>query len=142
LPRIGIGAYAYPAKPRRGIMADQLRYDFPVVSDGEIGPPKRGEKRQERMFQLDEGMDWKKGDRGDKVGTIHLTHPKDDTPKTFNARFEFDDGDTVEYEGRIPGDGSWKGKERVRFRNGKGKGKFRDRDDEIDLETVNPKRWG
>ncbi len=123
-------------------MAQGPRYDFPVVSDGKIEPPKRGEKSQEPMFELDEGMDWKKGDRGDKVGTIHLSHPEDDSPKTFIARFEFEDSDSVEYEGRIPGKGKWKGKERVRFIQGRGKGKFKDRDDEIEVDSVNPKRWG
>ena len=116
-------------------MAKGPRYDFPVVSDGAIEPPKRGEKRQETMFQLDEGMDWKKGDRGGKVGTIKLTHPEDDTPKTFNARFEFDDGDSVEYEGKVPGDGSWKGKSKLKRRKGSKK-------EEIEVDTVNPKRWG
>lgn len=123
-------------------MASDLRYDFPVVSDGAIEPPNRGEKRQEAMFQLDKGMKWQKGERGDKVGTLHLSHPEDDSPKTFDARFEFDDGDSVEYEGRIPGNGTWKGKERVRFRKGRGEGKFKDRDDEIEVDSVNPKRWG
>jgi len=120
-------------------MTSHLRYDFPVVSLSKPKRPKRGEEWQETIYDAKD-RDWKKGEHGEKFGTVKMTHADEEDPKSVTTQFTFDDGDTVTYEGKVPGNGFWKGKERHRFREGIGK--FEGRDDEIEVESVNPKRWG
>jgi hypothetical protein len=118
-------------------MTKHLRYDFPAVSDGKPKPPKRGETQTETLFQYEENKDWKKGEWGPKIGKVHLVHAGDaDPPKSVEATFNFDNGDTVTYQGDTPGNGSWKGKGRLRQ---KGSSRF---PADLDVESVNPKRWG
>jgi hypothetical protein len=118
-------------------MANQPTHPFPVVSDGNPQRPKRSEIRHENLFEYDE--DWPRGKKGGKIGTVKLTHEDADPPTTVEAEFKFQSG-TVTYEGRIPGGGSWKGKEVFKFRTKTG--------DPINypgtlaVDSVNPKRWG
>ncbi|MDQ4005817.1 MAG: hypothetical protein M3135_05900 [Actinomycetota bacterium] len=131
-------------------MEDSPRYDFPAISDGDErrAGPTLDEARfgdtvfQEETLYQDTGGDWKKGDRGDAIGTVTLTQ----SPTTVSGRilvrawFVFDNGETVEYSGLVPGDGSWQGKGRFGYQGGTGK--FADRRGQLDVESTNPKRWG
>jgi hypothetical protein len=126
------------------------RYDFPAISDGEtqqIGPGLADARfgdtvLQEETLYEDIGGDWQNGEWGREIGTVTLKH----YPTTVQDRilvrawFVFDDGDTIEYGGLVPGGRSWKGKGRLGFRGGSGK--FANRGDELDVESTNPKRWG
>jgi hypothetical protein len=122
-------------------MANEPRYDFPAVSKGTPEPAKRGETRQEDIFEYDDDKDWKKGESGPKIGSVRLNHSKEaDPPSTVRAEFAFDNGETVTFEGNVPGNGSWKGKGRFEFRDGTGK--FKGRGEALAVDSVNPKRWG
>jgi len=131
-------------------MAEGPRYDFPAISGGEVrdagasfADAEFGDVvvREEQVFE-DVGGDWKNGEWGDQVGTVLLKH----TPTTVEGRiivcatFMFDDGDTVEYAGLVPGHGSWQGKGRLGYRGGTGK--FASPRGELDVESTNPKRFG
>jgi len=120
-------------------MTSHLRYDLPVMSLSKPKRPKRGEEWQEPIYDAKD-VDWKKGKHGPEFGSVKLTHADEENPKSVVAVFTFDDGDEVTYDGGVPGNGSWKGKGRTTFREGTGK--FENRNDEIDVESVNPKRWG
>jgi hypothetical protein len=118
-------------------MAQDPRYGFPVVSDGKPKSPKQGEPPQvETVHEYVEGKNWKKGEWGDKIGTVRLEHADGDPQKKVVARFEFDNGETVAYEGDVPGNGSWVGKGRLRQQ---GSSRF---PADLDVESANPKRWG
>jgi hypothetical protein len=108
-------------------MPSHRRYDFPAISDKEQRPQSE-EATRETLFE--DHPDWKDGARGPQIGTVRLT--------STTSEFTFGDGDKVTYEGSVPASG----KGRVRFKRNSGSGKFRGRDDEIDVESVNPKRWG
>jgi hypothetical protein len=118
-------------------MAQDPRYGFPAVSDGKPKPPKQGEPQVETVYEYEEGKNWKKGEWGPKIGTVRLEHVGDgDPPKKVEARFQFDNGETVTYEGDVPGNGSWVGKGRF---HQQGSSRF---PADLDVESVNPKRWG
>jgi hypothetical protein len=122
-------------------MATEPRYDFPAVSNGEAKTPEAGKTFEENLFQYDETRDWTKSEHGLRIGRVLLTYPKAPVkPKRVEAAFEFDNRETVTYEGPIPGNGSWKGRGGLQFQ--RGSGKFKDRGDEIEVDSVNPKRWG
>jgi hypothetical protein len=122
-------------------MANDPRYDFPAISKGRPEPAKRGETRQEDIFEYDDNKDWKKGESGPKIGSVLLNHSKDaDPPSTVRAAFTFDKGGSVTYEGKIPGNGSWQGQGRLDFKAGTGT--FKDRGGTLAVDSVNPKRWG
>jgi hypothetical protein len=118
-------------------MTSHLRYDFPVISDGPTHQ-ESGKTWKEKMLDA-EGMDG--GKPGEPFGMVTLTNettPDGKPAKKFEAEFSFGDGDTATYGGKIPGDGSWKGKEKLKLQK---KGR-RPRRDEIELVSTNPKRWG
>jgi hypothetical protein len=131
-------------------MAKETRYDFPAISDGEVQNigPNLSEATfgdvvlQEGPLYEDTGGDWKNGEWGEQIGTVTLKH----FPTTVQGRifvrvyFVFDDGETAEYAGLVPGNGSWQGKGSLGYRGGTGK--FSDRRGELDVESTNPKRWG
>ncbi|HYH27531.1 MAG TPA: hypothetical protein VEA19_02000 [Actinomycetota bacterium] len=126
-------------------------YDFPVISEGDeerrFGPDLAeagfGETvvHEETIYREVDG-DWRKGERGDAIGTVTLSQ----TPTSVRGRvllhawFVFDDGETAEFSGLVPGEGSWQGKGRLGWRGGTGR--FGDRRGEITVESSNPKRWG
>jgi hypothetical protein len=112
-------------------------YDFPAVSDGNPKRPKRGETQRETLFEYDQKKDWKKRGWGRKIGQVRLVHADEDQPKSVEVVFEFDNGESVTYEGTIPGNGAWKGKDRLQRKEGPSRFK-----DQLDVESVNPKRWG
>jgi hypothetical protein len=116
-------------------MTSHLRYDFPVISFGDSGAPVPGGVEVETMYDA-EGKTG--ADRGEEFGTVTLTYEEKPKPKMFVAEFAFHDGDSVTYEGKIPGGGSWKGKEKLKLRR---KGR-RPRKNEIEVDSWNPKRWG
>jgi hypothetical protein len=131
-------------------MAKKSGYDFPVISDRDAGEtragpdetePGKAKSWEETLFQDVEG-NWQEGQRGPEIGTLMLREYKTKKPKRVLVRawFVFDDGDTVEYAGLAPGEGSWKGRGRFGFRGGTGK--FADRGGELDVDSTNPKRWG
>jgi hypothetical protein len=117
-------------------MAQDKRYDFPAVSDGKPKRPKHRETQEEALYEYDEAKDWKKGEWGQWIGTVRLVHADGDPAKKVEAVFEFENGETVTYEGDVPGNGSWLGKGRLRQ---KGSSRF---PADLDVESVNPKRWG
>jgi hypothetical protein len=118
-------------------MTENLRYDFPVASFVEHGAPEPRESWEDPIFDA-EGKDWENGERGDDFGTVTVVHEDKAPPKWFEATFRFRDRDAATYEGKVPGDGSWKGKEKLKLkRQGKKK-----RKDPIELDSRNPKRWG
>jgi hypothetical protein len=116
-------------------VASHLRYDFPVISFPESGAPVPGGEEVETMYEA-EGKTG--SDRGEEFGTVTLTYEEKPQPKKFVAEFAFHDGDSCSYEGKIPGNGSWKGKEKLKLRR---KGR-RPRKSEIEVDSWNPKRWG
>ena len=131
-------------------MVEGSKYDFPVISgdDRQVAGPSLDEAEfgdvtthGETLFEY-VGGDWKKGVRGEPVGTLTLVHsPTMVKGRVFvRAIFVFDDGDTVEYGGLVPGNGSWKGKGRFGYRGGTGK--FAEPRGEIQVESTNPKLWG
>jgi hypothetical protein len=134
-------------------MAQDTKYDFPAISDGEvkhIGPSLGDAKFGDVVLQESPlfeyiGEDWKKGVWGEQIGTVTLKHfPTTVQGRIFvRAQFIFDDGqnaETVEYAGLVPGNGSWQGRGRLGYRGGTGR--FSDRGGELDVESTNPKRWG
>ena len=118
-------------------MTSNLRYDFPVISFSESGAPVSGRVEEETMYDA-EGKTG--SDRGEEFGTVTLMYEEKpgEKPKKFVAEFAFHDGDSCSYEGKIPGNGSWKGKEKLKLRR---KGR-RPRKNEIEVDSWNPKRWG
>jgi hypothetical protein len=135
---------------KEGDMAQASGYDFPVISGGNVqeagasfAEARFGDVavREEQVFE-DIGGDWRNGEWGPPVGTVRLKQ----TPTTVRGRilvwasFVFDDGDTVEYGGLVPGDGTWVGKGRLGYRGGTGK--FAAPRGELDVDSTNPKRWG
>jgi hypothetical protein len=126
------------------------RYDFPVISereDQDAGGSRRDSNPGDTLFEEetlyeDIGGKWKDGEWGDKVGTVmlrqYVTKNRERTP--VRAWFVFDNGETVEYAGLVPGRGNWRGNGRFGFRGGTGK--FARRSGEIGVESTNPKRWG
>jgi hypothetical protein len=106
-------------------MEDRWNDPFPVVSFGERTPP----TWEETVFG--DHPRWKEGERGPRKGSVTIT----ETGRDFEATFTFDGGEDLQYSGAIPGDGSWRGKSRARKRRGAGR-------DEIEVDSVNPKRWG
>jgi hypothetical protein len=131
-------------------MAQESSYDFPVISEREDGEAEAGLRQAEpgktkvweEVLYQESGENWREGERGPSIGTVMLRHyvTKDSTRVPVRAWFVFDDGDTVEYAGLVPGKGSWKGKGRFGYRGGSGK--FADRGGELDVDSTNPKRWG
>lgn len=126
------------------------RYDFPAISDRDdrhVGPSLADAKfgdtviDEETLYE-DTGGDWKKGEWGPAIGTVTLTQSPTTTRGRIlvTASFVFDNGDTAEYAGLVPGEGSWRGKGRLGYRGGTGR--FADRRDQLDVESVNPRRWG
>lgn len=93
----------------------------------------------ETLYQ-DTGGDWRNGEWGDEIGKVTLTHSRPgEQGITVRVSFEFRDGDTVEFSGLVPGNGTWRGRGRLRFE--RGRGKFADRGGELDVDSTNPKRW-
>lgn len=119
-------------------------HDFPAVSDGRAGRGGRpGDVRKETLYEYIEGKNWKKGEWGEKIGSVELSHPRGAGEGiTVVASFAFDNDETVQYTGPVPGNGTWRGKGRFRFE--KGTGKFADpkRRPNLDVDSTNPKRWG
>lgn len=113
-------------------MTDNLTYDFPVVSDGPNQQGAGAEWDEDIHEAIGPGYE-----AGQKVGTVRLTNEEKDPPKRVTAAFSFDNGDTATYEGKIPGNGSWNGKDKLQKKSGKTKFK-----DEIEVRSSNPKRWG
>jgi hypothetical protein len=129
-------------------MAQESSYDFPVISEredteagAELSQPDKTEAWEEVVYE-ESGENWREGDRGPAIGTVMLRQYglKDTKRVRVRAWFVFDDGDTVEYAGLVPGNGTWKGKSRFGFRGGTGK--FADRGGELNVDSTNPKRWG
>lgn len=130
-------------------MDEQLQYDFPAISEGDerrVGPSLAEASfgdtviEEETLYE-DIGGDWKEGERGAAIGTVTLTH----SPTTVRGRiivhawFVFDNGETAEYAGLVPGEGSWQGRGRLGYRGGTGK--FADRRGHLEVESTNPKNW-
>jgi hypothetical protein len=131
-------------------MTEEARNDFPAISNGQtqqvgqpLGQATFGDTvlQGETLFE-DIGGDWRNGEWGQEIGTVTLKHyPTTVRDKILlRAWFVFNDGDTVEYGGLVPGGSKWQGKGRLGFRGGSGK--FANRGDELDVESSNPKRWG
>jgi len=130
-------------------MQEGTRYDFPAISaegrDAGAGfrEVRFGEIafREETLFE-DIGEDWKNGGWGKSIGIVTLEHtPTSDARRIWvRASFAFDDGDTVEYVGLVPGEGSWHGRGRLGYRGGTGK--FTGARGPLDVESTNPKHWG
>jgi hypothetical protein len=125
-------------------------YEFPLISEDddedtaqsltdELSPLPN--VKRELLYE-DTGGDWKSGERGSVVGTVTLTHTQTKRTKQVivHAFFVFDNGETVEYAGLVPGEGKWLGKGRLGYRGGTGK--FADRGGELAVESTNPKHWG
>jgi hypothetical protein len=124
-------------------MSEAPRCDFPAVSfrrqGDRPGAPRPGEVVEEDLFEH-EGGDWRKGEHGRPNGTVTLTHAAGQGGLAVVARFEFADEDVVEFEGAVPGGGSWKGRGRLRYRSGTGK--FSEPRGELEVDSTNPKLWG
>jgi hypothetical protein len=130
-------------------MVQRTSHDFPVISaegqDAGVGfaEARFGETamREETVFE-DTGGDWANGEWGEAIGSVTLEHTPTSTPGRIwvRASFAFDDGDTVEYAGLVPGAGSWQGRGRLGYRGGTGK--FAEPRGQLDVESTNPKRWG
>lgn len=131
-------------------MEQQPAYEFPLISDDpdaaaaqsltdEVSP--FPDVKQELLYE-DTGGNWKGGERGRAVGTVTLTHTPTKRPEhvIVHAFFVFDNGETVEYAGLVPGEGKWRGKGQLGYRGGTGK--FADRGGELPVESTNPKHWG
>lgn len=131
-------------------MKDTPRYDFPAISDRDdrhVGPS-LAEARlgdtviDEETLYEDVGGNWRKGERGPAIGTVTLSQ----VPTSVRGRiivhawFVFNNGETAECAGLVPGEGSWRGKGRLGFRGGTGK--FADRRGELEVDSTNPRRWG
>ena len=78
-------------------------------------------------------------DHGEPFGTVTLTYERKDRTLWFEAAFAFDDGETASYEGKAPGRGSGKGREKLKLRQRTGR---RPRKDGIEVVSWNPRRWG
>ena len=133
-------------------MDDSPRYDFPAISDRDredrrTGPTLRDARFgdtviEEEILYEDTGGDWRNGECGEKIGMVRMIQ----SPTTvadrilLRAWFLFDNGETAEYAGLVPGDGSWEGMGELGYRGGTGK--FADRRGQLGVESVNPKRWG
>lgn len=131
-------------------MAQASGYDFPAISGGDVreagasfADARFGDVavREEQVFE-DIGGAWQEGEWGAQIGTLTLKQSPTTVPGRIFVRaiFVFDDGDSVEYAGLVPGEGSWHGKGRFGYRGGTGK--FAKPRGELDVESVNPKRWG
>lgn len=130
-------------------MNEELRYDFPAISEGDdrrVGPSLAEASFGdtvivEETLYMDIGGGWKEGEHGAAIGTVTLTH----SPTTIEGRiilhawFVFDNGETAEYAGLVPGEGSWQGIGRLGYRGGTGK--FADRRGHLEVESTNPKNW-
>lgn len=131
-------------------MDEEPRYDFPAVSggDGQDAGPSLAEARfgdvvlREEPLYEDIGGDWANGEWGPRIGSVTIEHRPTSDPKRILARatFIFDDGDTVEFVGLVPGAGSWKGRGRFGYRGGTGKFQFPRA--QLPVESTNPRRWG
>jgi hypothetical protein len=125
----------------------QLRYDFPVISDGkrfvndrDLSSADPGERilSEETLFRAGEG----RFEKGPEVGVLVLDHVVTMRPglTRATATFVFDDGDEVTFAGVVPGNGSWNGTGRFGFVSGTGKFEFPRRN--LPVDAQNPKRWG
>ena len=124
----------------------ELRYDFPVVSDDQRFASDRnlvnaspGDRvvSVETLYQAGPG----RFDKGPVVGKLTLAQDVSlDNDKVVTATFDFDDGDTVTFQGKAPGNGSWNGKGAFGYSSGTGKFEFPRKNLPVDSE--NPKRWG
>jgi hypothetical protein len=115
-------------------MEDRQNDRFPVVSYGTRTPPTWNEALHK------DHPDWREGPRGPEIGTVTIAEAGSrGRQPTFTATFRFTDAPEelgeMEYSGPIPGDGSWRGKGRAARRKGPGR-------EEIEVDSVNPKRWG
>jgi hypothetical protein len=136
--------------PKGGAMGMDDKYDFPAISESKgqrVGPPLPDAKfgdtvLEEEPLYEETGGDWRKGEWGEQIGTVTLSHH----PTTVKGRilvhatFRFNDDEIVEYAGLVPGNGSWQGQGRLGYLGGSGK--FSDPRDDLDVDSTNPKRWG
>jgi hypothetical protein len=142
--------YASPTD-QGGATMPEPTYEFPLISEDEDATQAEEltdeaawvlpDVKQEMLYE-DTGGDWKSGDRGNVIGTVTLSHTRTKRQQRVivHAFFVFDNGETVEYAGLVPGEGKWQGKGRLGYRGGTGK--FADRGGELDVEATNPKHWG
>jgi hypothetical protein len=129
---------------------EDRRYDFPAISNGNgrrVGPSLAeatfGDTvLEEETLYEDVGGDWRKGEWGEAIGTVTLRQSPTSVPGRvlLSAWFVFDNGESAEYSGLVPGEGSWRGVSRLGY--GGGTGKFADRRGHLEVDSVNPKRWG
>ena len=103
-------------------------FDYPVISVGGPKEPKQGEKWEEDVFRALSSDGWDHAEANEGKIEIQALGP----PGTPNFKAVF--GSTV-IDGKVPGGDRWQGK-------GKAKAKRPDREKDIDIEFVNPKRWG
>ena len=109
-------------------------FDFSVISEGGEGR-KSNPPWDETVWEADSPTSWNKGQ---KLGEVRM-NPMGSSPNPdFRATFKWDDRryKPSQVEGKVPGGDQWQGQ-------GKAKAKSEGRDDkEVDIEFVNPKRWG
>ena len=110
--------------------------DFPAISDDGRKGPKPGDAWTESVWDA-AGSGFEKGSPS---GSVTIEAQRGGGPPRLRASFAFSDGDSVILEGEVPGMGTWLGSGRVAYVSGTGK--FVGRTGEIDVEFVNPKKWG
>jgi hypothetical protein len=128
---------------------DGRRFDFPAISNGNgrRAGPALAEATfgdtvlEEETLYEDVGGDWRNGEWGEAIGTVTLRQSPTSVPGRvlLDAWFVFDNGETAEYAGLVPGEGSWRGKGRLGYRGGTGR--FADRRGHLEVDSTNPKHW-
>jgi hypothetical protein len=123
------------------------KIDFPAISNGQAGPAGANDREPQPDRSWDEtvyediGGDWRNGEWGEEIGKVTLKQSRSsDRGIVVEASFRFDDDETVELSGPVPGNGTWRGKSKLRIV--RGTGKFADRRGEVEVDSTNPKRWG
>lgn len=109
-------------------------FDFKVISDGSDRGHVPGDPWVETVWKEDPPDSWGHGEELGKV-TIHALGPQGSP--AFWAEFDFGKKyPDVWVRGTVPNGQEWRGTAKA-----KAKGAGRERDD-VDVEFVNPKRWG
>jgi hypothetical protein len=109
------------------------KYDFPAVSC-EKKPPE--DEWKEDLYEYIKEKDWKKCEKGEKIGWVRLMQSKDG--KNVTAEFHFEGSAVRRYKGPVPGNGRWEGETTLEFvPPGDPKGR-----PTIKVISMNPKRWG
>jgi hypothetical protein len=111
------------------------KYDFPAVSCGKKPPE---DEWDEDLYEYITGKDWKKCEKGEKIGWVKLKQSKKGEKKVVTTTFHFEGSAARRYEGPVPGDGTWEGESTLTF---VGRGDHKGRPT-INVISTNPKRWG